>query len=64
MRSLKNMIDQCKNKTSSMNVGGKAYHEPKVKFGEGKATSSKGASSSTGKTKMHFWNPGESDRGL
>jgi hypothetical protein len=27
---LKNMIDQCKSKTSSMNVGGKAYHEPKV----------------------------------
>ena len=63
MRSLKNMIDLCQSKTSSMALGGKSYKEPKVKFGKkDEAGSSKGASSSTGKTKMHFWSPGGNER--
>jgi len=62
MRSTKNITKRVTDITSGMGKGG-SYSEPRTQFGRGEAGSSKGSSSDTGKSRLHFWSPGETGRG-
>ena len=56
-RKLSDMIGRASNMTGNMSKGG-TYKEPRTQFGGG----SKAETSSTGKSKLHFWSPGGGSR--
>lgn len=56
MVKISDMIKRSAGMTDKMSRGAGTYKEPRTQFAD--AGSSRGETSSTGKSKLHFWSPG------